>query len=119
VIQPWYSEFHNWAFHQAGGDCEHIVLGNPGIGKSVFGVYFMARLIASDLSRFYKHRYFALSRKSSTKDRPQFAVRITLKGKISNISSDDLTHDTNNRVFRLLDGWSYDCDEIHYPVPAS
>jgi hypothetical protein len=60
VIQPWYPRFYNWAV-QSVRKVQKVVQGCPGIGKSVFGLYFMARLVASDLQCFHGHGYFVLS----------------------------------------------------------
>jgi hypothetical protein len=118
IIQPWYSDFYYWASHQDGGAREHIILGTPGIGESVFGLYFMARLVASNLSKFCGHPYFDFSWKPRAMESARFAVRITLKGKVISISPDELAQDATGRVFRLLDGWCCECGELDRPVLA-
>jgi hypothetical protein len=49
---PWYSEFYGQIISAESGSATRAVLGSPGVGKSVFGLYFIARLILSGVKRY-------------------------------------------------------------------
>jgi hypothetical protein len=121
VIQPWYPHFYDWAFHMDDHyGSQHVVLGNPGIGKSVFGLYFMARLIAARLPFFYGHDYFLFSwRPAGSEDGKRYSARISLTGEVMPISEDEFQKEQRqkNGPFRLVDGWCCSL-EWCYPVLA-
>jgi hypothetical protein len=121
VVQPWYPHFYDWAFHMDDDFAsEHVVMGSPGIGKSVFGLYFMARLVAAKLPFFYGHDYFVVSwiPKEPKGFSKRCSARVALTGEVMPISEAEFQkeQDPNNWVFRLIDGWCYDSVSMGYPV---
>jgi hypothetical protein len=114
-IEEWYVDFYNWAFAMDDPDRrQYVVMGTRGIGKSIFCLYFMCRLIASHLDKFHGYDYFDVSWKD---DRIHYA-RITLKGKVRTISVFEFERDGDKKVFRLLDGWSYLSNQDAFPTLA-
>jgi hypothetical protein len=107
MIPSWYPSFFDWVCEITlnNDGKQRIISGSPGIGKSVFGLYFMARLIASSLTTFCGHKYFSLSWMND-RDSPQWA-RVTLEGLVTLITYADFQDDEAKKVFRLLDGYSY------------
>jgi hypothetical protein len=112
-IQWWYSFFFHWVCGAEKDERLRVVAGSPGIGKSIFGLYFMGRLIAANLDSFCGHNYFAVSWKD-TSDSRRWA-RVTLKGVVTPITLAEFTNDGENRVFRLLDSYSYRMSNSCWP----
>jgi hypothetical protein len=113
VIEGWYLDFYDWAL-ALDDRRQYIVMGTSGIGKSIFCLYFMSRLIASNLTQFHGHDYFDVSWKEDRIHYPQ----ITLKGKVRPISVFEFERDGDKKVFRLLDGWSYSSSQNAFPTLA-
>jgi hypothetical protein len=108
VVHSWYPDFYDWVFQldaEAGVRRQHVVVGSPGIGKSLFGLYFMARLIASRKRTFCGHPFFVLSwRLPDSLETYTFLVNLT--GEVFPITSAERARYRGMDVFHLFDGHS-------------
>jgi hypothetical protein len=108
VIHSWYPVFYDWVFQLDAErlvKMQHAVVGSAGIGKSSFGLYFMARLIASRKPTFCRHPFFVLSwRAPDSLD--TFTIRVTLTGEVFRIGTAECERCRGANAFQLFDGHS-------------
>jgi hypothetical protein len=109
VVQSWYPILYEWIFAldtQTIVWRQHVVVGSSGIGKSSFGLYFIARLISSQKPTFCRHEYFAFAwRQSRTARIHTFRVSL-ISGSVVRIPFGESERAQGALVFHLLDGHS-------------
>jgi hypothetical protein len=106
MIHPWYDYFYQEALKLCRPKREYeqlIVLGTPGIGKSMFGVYFMSRLVNSDITELHGFPYILVSYLFNKNDTRY--IRIMLNdGSVSRITEEEFDAEGNSGVLTILDG---------------
>jgi hypothetical protein len=116
VIQPWYSAAYCWAIPDDQG-CQRpaLVIGSPGIGKSVFGLYLLARLMASHRTTMFGHPFFLIGWFLSGSRRKQ--IRIYFSGNVEVVGQDQFCAGSFRGVFAILDGMAEHKDiSFHHHV---
>jgi hypothetical protein len=87
------------------GHSSTVLMGNPGIGKSVFGLYFAARLITSETSIF-GHSFILISWCPDNRGARRW-IRVTFRGEVTRITKATFDDDAESGAFAILDGMTY------------
>jgi hypothetical protein len=115
VAQPWYRDVYDQLITLTGcNPRSSIMMGSPGIGKSVFGLYFLGRLISSRRSIF--GQYSVLLSWLPSKLSKRRWISVTFKGVATEITQTDFESAARAGAFAILDGMAFDKKEpySHY-----
>jgi hypothetical protein len=115
VIQPWYRTLYEELITRT--ECSPrsaIVMGTPEIGKSVFCLEFMTRLIATEVSIF-GFRYLVMTWLQDKNSERRW-ISVIFNGEVTAITRGEFWRDAACGAFAIFDGIAFDKRPIIHTI---